>query len=393
MSQVDPNAAPPPVSTPQTGGNTFLGQPAIPVGTITGGGYTWSGAAPQSTSDFSAMVSAANTARGGPMANADPAYWASVWPEFQARYGTNAANELYQRMLGKEAGGADAAPAGPYSAASGYAYSPTPTAAPVMAAPAPLPTIAGANSTAAGTDTSWMNSTPPAPGWVAVPGVGWVPPDNPAAQAYTAQQAAATPSTAATDPNSSANIDESYRAAIMNLLSTPQTVDAASLQSDPSVAAYRNSMSRSADTQRAQSIEQAIQGGTYSSSPDVTGELARGIDQKAAESTANFTGTVALNKMQQNRDALVAGIQAAQSAGQFDKAQALQKQLADLQASIQQAQIAQTGTIAAGQLSLAQQEAAAQQQQFLDSLGYNYSALGANLNQSAVLALLNGVGG
>jgi hypothetical protein len=234
-----------------------------------------------------------------------------------------------------------------------------------------------------------MNGPAPAAGWVAVPGVGWVPPDSPAAQNYQAQNPASSTATTAAN-NSPASIDSAYRSAIMNLLQTPQTVDAQSLQTDPAVTAYSLAQQRGADKQRAQAIESAIQGGTYSASPDVTSTLARGIDQRAAENTAAFTGQVALNKMQQNREALQQGISDAQAAGQFDKAQELQRQLAQLNASIQEQSIAQQGALGSRSLDL---QSIAQQNQlneFLDSLGFNYANLGANLNQSALLALLQG---
>lgn len=90
-----------------------------PTAATPSGALTWTG-------DFNipAMLAAAGPIRGG-LPNDDPAYWENLKNDFTQRYGSGAANEMYQRMLGKEAGGSDAAQQGPYSAANGYTYTPS----------------------------------------------------------------------------------------------------------------------------------------------------------------------------------------------------------------------------------------------------------------------------
>ncbi len=366
-----------PVYTPPAGVQNFT--------TWTGGAFT--------PENIGAVLDYASNYRGG-MPNQDHNYWLDAYTSNPGRD----PNLLFQQMLGKGAAGADAAKQGIYSAANGYTYTPTasdlgqtPRFLPL--APSNAPTLAalggGGGGAAPSADTSWMNGPPPAPGWVAVPGVGWVPPDNPAAQSYQAQQATSTGAAATGAPsNSPSSIDDQMRTAIMGLLQTPQTVDAQSLQNDPTVAAYRLSSTRAADRSRAQAVESAIQGGTYGSGALETQKA--GIDQQRAEGEAGFVGQVALQKMQANREQLAQGIQFAQSMGQFDKAQSLQLQLAQMDNAIRAAQVAQSGQLGNRSLDLQDLQLQQQAQQFLDSLGFNYTSLGVGANATAAQAAMGG---
>jgi hypothetical protein len=135
-------------------------------------------------------------------------------------------------------------------------------------------------------------------------------------------------------------------------------------------------------------VESAIQGGTYGSGALETQKA--GIDQQRAEGEAQFVGQVSLQKMQANREQLAQGIQFAQSMGQFDKAQSLQLQLAQMDNAIRAAQVAQSGQLGNRSLDLQDLQLQQQAQQFLDSLGFNYSSLGVSANQAAYGAASGG---
>lgn len=113
------------------------GSPTIGVGGAIGANASaaapltqWTGAM-----NLPAMIQAATQERGGAMQDPSVNYWAGVAPQFEQRYGSGAANELYQRMMGKEASGSAAAPAGIYSAANGYNYIPQQDPAQMAAIP------------------------------------------------------------------------------------------------------------------------------------------------------------------------------------------------------------------------------------------------------------------
>ena len=90
---------------------------------LAGGGQSmlnWSGGF-----DPSKMLTAANQVTGKNLN--DPNYWQGRYNEEGGASGAYASPDYwYQKMLGKGAAGADAAPNGPYSAANGYHYTPTP---------------------------------------------------------------------------------------------------------------------------------------------------------------------------------------------------------------------------------------------------------------------------
>lgn len=157
---------------------------------------------------------------------------------------------------------------------------------------------------------------------------------------------------------------------ILKLLQTPTDISAADLQSSPEAQAFNLTRERKLGQDQAQAAESAAYQGTSNQ-----GGVTRGLAQQAAEDEAGFVGSLANTKLQQNRDLLVQGIQIAEQAGQFEQAQALQSQLAQLDASIRQQSLAE------------------QARESNNALGFNYASLGANLDNASVIALLNALGG
>jgi hypothetical protein len=123
--------APPNAGYPSSPGSDALYAPGYgPQGAFTGlpSTSTQGGQMPAYNGDPNAWIAAslpvASQIRGG-MPNSDQSYWANLVPDFQQRYGSGWQQEMFARMQGKGASGADAAQQGPYSAASGYNYQPS----------------------------------------------------------------------------------------------------------------------------------------------------------------------------------------------------------------------------------------------------------------------------
>lgn len=164
------------------------------------------------------------------------------------------------------------------------------------------------------------------------------------------------------------NMQDLSRDAIIQLLQTPQNLSPEELAKTPENRAFQLQAQRAEERQRAQLAERASAEG-WSDSGGMETQL-QGLRSERGESEAGFLGQLAIDRMQANREQLLAGIQFAQQSGQFDKQQQLQRDLAQLDASIRQAQLAQ------------------QDKQFGLSLGYNYAALQAELNRQALAAAL-----
>lgn len=169
-------------------------------------------------------------------------------------------------------------------------------------------------------------------------------------------------------PQTSSPYDAALQAAIMGLLNTPQTVDAESLRHTPQFQAEQLGGQRAEERQRAQLAERASAEG-WSDSGGMDTQL-QGIRTARGENEANFLGNLATSQMQDNRDRLLAGISAATQSGQFQQAQALQLELANLDAAIRRETLSQ------------------QQSQFGDSLGFNYTSLQEQANEASTRALL-----
>lgn len=127
-------------------------------------------------------------------------------------------------------------------------------------------------------------------------------------------------------------MDPALRAAILQLLSTSQDVDPETLYKSPEARAQRLGAQRGAERERAQFAEHSAFEGTSDSGAFDSG--VQGINQARGESEATFLGMLASRKMQENRAALVSGIQFAMQAGQFSEAQAMQRELAMLDAAL-----------------------------------------------------------
>jgi len=98
------------------------------------------------------------------------------------------------------------------------------------------------------------------------------------------------------------------------------------------VRAYNTTLARQYDRDRAQAAESAATGGYTGSGAQNTQQA--GLNQQRAENAAAFTGQVSLQLMNARRQDLQNALTMAQSAGQFDAAQSLQQQLAQLDAAV-----------------------------------------------------------
>lgn len=211
-------------------------------------------------------------------------------------------------------------------------------------------------------------------GGVQLPGGGWVPANHPSAQGIAPTQATATP--AAPAPAGPAGqtqatpqtIQQAYQNALQGVL-TPAPITPESLRASPEARAQRLAGQRAEERQRGQLAERAAFQG-FSDSGAMDTKLA-GIRQQRAEGETGFIGQLAMARMEQQREELMAGIQFAQQAGQFAQAQALQRELATLNAAIQREGI-QTG-----------------RSNVLDQLGYNYANLEANMNAELMRQLFS----
>lgn len=245
------------------------------------------------------------------------------------------------------------------------------------AASAPPPTTSNAPPGTPGSSTGPASVVPTGPS-VASPGV--------------------TPGAGTTAPAAAPDINQAKQNALIQMLmAPPPTAD--SLLSDPAAAAERLQSQRGAERQKASAAERAAYSGlSGSGSADVAD---RQIDQARSESDSQFIGSLMNTRLQQQQDNLKFAIQAAIAAGQFDQAQALQKQLAEMQDATQRLGISTAAKTAAGAqdvqrygidtgASTAAAELAQNTQNFLDTLGFNYTSLGTNANRDALITLMGG---
>jgi len=242
--------------------------------------------------------------------------------------------------------------------------SPTPAPPPPETAAAPPPPAAPAAPS--GPVPS------PGPGWVSLPGGGWAPPGHPdTLQTGTGQNTAV--------PGSPQTIQDVYRQQLMGLLQGPTPEQAAAnAVTSPQVAAFQTAQQRSTDRARAQLAETAAQQGLAGSGAQTTASL--GLEQQRGEAEGQFAAQVAQKAMDDRRAQLMQAIQMAQQAGQFDAAQALQKELAQMQvnAQLQQssADLALREKLGLGQLDISKLTLAQQKQLAELENQYKYAALG-----------------
>src|SRR4029453_11231007 len=212
----------------------------------------------------------------------------------------------------------------------------------------------------------------PGPGWVSLPGGGWAPPGHPdTLQTGTGQNTAV--------PGSPQTIQDVYRQQLMGLLQGPTPEQAAAnAVTSPQVAAFQTAQQRSPARARAQLAETAAQQGLAGSGAQTTASL--GLEQQRGEAEGQFAAQVAQKAMEDRRTQLMQAIQMAQQAGQFDAAQALQKELAQMQISASQqdnaAELALREKLGMGQLDLSKLSLAEQKRVADLENAYKYSALG-----------------
>jgi hypothetical protein len=205
------------------------------------------------------------------------------------------------------------------------------------------------------------------------------------------------------------NLDEATRSQLLKMLN-PDAINGDTLMTSPEAASQRIASQRGVERQMAQAAEDAARSGMAGSGGQ--DGIMRGIRQHAAEGESEFIGTLAIQKVQQQIEDKRFALQQAQQAGQFDKAQALQKELTQMQDATQRYGI-QTGadtsrygidrsaetskygidsnrSIARDQLGLGYAGLGQNDRQFNDRMGFDYTQLGANMNRDALLALLSG---
>jgi hypothetical protein len=235
-------------------------------------------------------------------------------------------------------------------------------------------------------DTSYeeggANYVPPAGG-----SGGFLPPAAPAGGAggswSSGQQAGAgwgmtssqSSSTLADNPNRKA-----YQDRIAELLETPLTVNAEDLANTPQAQAAAMTRQRMEERTRGQLMERAAQDGYSGGAVDA--EL-NGIRQNLGEHEIGMMAELATQKMMENRDRVLTGIQFAQADNNTEMEQQLRRELANLDAAIQRESIAAGLTDNAADRGLRRELG-------LLGIGYNYDALQAQMNQAATLALLDG---
>jgi len=179
-------------------------------------------------------------------------------------------------------------------------------------------------------------------------------------------------STYSTDPA----LEAATREAILNKLNTPE-VNAESLRNSPQFQAVQLAGQRAEERQRAQMAERASKDG-WNDSGGFEGEI-NGLQQARGEFEASELGNLAQSEVEARRAEISQGIQFAMASGQFDKAQMLQKELANLDASLRREGMSQQNSQFFSDLN----ERARQSN---NNLGFNYTDLQARMNRDAVIA-------
>jgi hypothetical protein len=130
-------------------------------------------------------------------------------------------------------------------------------------------------------------------------------------------------------------IQDAYQQSIMALLNRPSPEQAAAnVAQSPQAAAYRNAEQRQLAASRAQNAEQAGQNGLAGTG--AFDSQTQGLKQASGERIAGFEANLADKAMTDRRAELMQGLQMAQSTGQFEQAQALQRELAATDAKLKE---------------------------------------------------------
>lgn len=130
---------------------------------------------------------------------------------------------------------------------------------------------------------------------------------------------------------------ELVRQRILQLLNTPQTVDPQTLRDSPEMQAVYLQEQRAQERDRAALAERAAADG-WSGSGAFEGGL-NALAEKRGATEMTLMAQLATAYMERNREDLKNGIELAMNQGQFDQAQALQRELAALDAAIEREKI------------------------------------------------------
>src|SRR5215831_3769491 len=189
-------------------------------------------------------------------------------------------------------------------------------------------------------DGSWDWNTPASPTSQPTQGAPTTSSNLPPAQNITAGVQGGTNasptgaiSTTAPGTNPPTTINDVFRQSLLSQMQGPTPDQVAASAGDSGVVrAYDTAQARAYDTNRANAAEAAAAAGYTGSCAQNT--QAAGLAQTRAENEAQFTGQTALTLMNNRRADLQNALTMAQNAGQFDAAQGLQSELAQLDAEI-----------------------------------------------------------
>ncbi len=169
----------------------------------------------------------------------------------------------------------------------------------------------------------------------------------------------------------------------LNDLSQPHDVLADPIYKQQ-VEAYRVNQARAAQRERRIAAERAAAGGTGQSGGFNT--TVNQIAQKQGESESQFGANLAGQRLLQREQQLTQAIEMARAVGQDDVAMQLENEKLALSQAAEQLQ----SDLGHGQLSLGLLNALQGNQQFYDSLGFNYAGLQNSMNRDATIAALGG---
>lgn len=158
----------------------------------------------------------------------------------------------------------------------------------------------------------------------------WVPKDHPLAQSAS--------SSSGTQSTMPADIQAQARDRIMELLRTPRNVDPETLRTSPEMQAVYLMGQRAEERDRAALAERAAANG-WSGSGAFEGGL-QALREGRGATEMQIMSQLATDYMERNREDIKQGIEFALNQGQFDQAQALQRELANLEAAIEREKIA-----------------------------------------------------
>lgn len=195
------------------------------------------------------------------------------------------------------------------------------------------------------------------------------------------------------------NVAGAFQQALVNRLA-PGPLNAQSPEVAPALQANRLAEQRGAERQRAQLAQSAAYNGTQGVGGDAR---LLGIEQDRAQREGQFAGNMMHQAGRQRQQDITAALAlGGQMLTDQDKMK-LQKELADLDAQLRREGLSMQGSLGSqdiglrrelghGNLNLGLLSAMLQNQQFGQNLGFQADSFGAQLDQNAILGLLNGLG-